>query len=88
VELRVDQTISGVGLQLYGFADGTIVAQKGQLEPGEKRHEQASSAGGGVRIFIDRSVSIGAEIAVPLREHYSEGGESDPRAFFNATARF
>ncbi len=87
VELRVDQNVSGVGLQLYGFADGTIVAQKGQLEPGEKRHEQASSAGG-VRLFIDRSVSIGAEIAVPLRERYSDNGESDPRAFFNATARF
>lgn len=89
VELRVDKTVGGFGLQLYGFADAAIVVQKGALEPGEKRHEQASSAGGGVRFFLDRNVSLNAEIAMPLRERYSDDGEeADPRAFFSATARF
>jgi hemolysin activation/secretion protein len=88
VELRVDETVGGFGLQLYGFADAAIIAQKGELQPGEKRHEQASSAGGGVRLFLDSNVSLNAELAMPLRERYSDEGETDPRAFFSATARF
>lgn len=88
VELRVDEKVSGVGVQLYGFADAAIIAQKGELQPGEKRHEQSSSAGGGVRLFLNRNVSLNAEIAMPLRERYSDGEEADPRAFFSATARF
>jgi hemolysin activation/secretion protein len=88
VELRVDEKVSGFGVQLYGFADAAIIAQKGELQPGEKRHEQASSAGGGVRLFLDSNVSLNAELAMPLRERYSDEGETDPRAFFSATARF
>jgi hemolysin activation/secretion protein len=88
VELRVDTELSGLDLQLYGFADAAVVSQKGQLQPGEKRHEQASSAGAGLRLSLDHGVSLNLEIAVPLRERYSDGGDASPRAFISLTARF
>lgn len=88
LELRVDRNVAGLGMQLYGFADGAVVVQKGTLEPGEKRHEQASSAGGGLRLNLNGYLSLNAEVAVPLRERYADEGETAPRAFFSATARF
>jgi hemolysin activation/secretion protein len=87
-ELRLDHGWDGLGIQLYGFADGAWVEQKGILEPGEARAEHASSAGGGVRLFVNGAYNIGAEIAVPLRERYTKDGDGDTRAFFSASARF
>jgi hemolysin activation/secretion protein len=87
-ELRLDHGWDGLGIQLYGFADAAWVQQKGTLEPGEQRSRQASSTGGGVRLFVTPSLQVGAEVAVPLRDRFSHDGEGEARAFFSAAARF
>lgn len=87
-ELRIDHGWDGLGIQLYGFADTAWVEQKGVLEPGENRDVHASSAGGGVRLFVHGNYNIGAEVAVPLRERYTNDGDGNARAFFSAAARF
>lgn len=86
-ELRLDRFWRSIGIQLYGFADGAYIRQKGVLEPGEERSEQATSAGGGVRLYYG-PVNLNAEVALPLRDRFTDDGEGDPRAFFSATARF
>ena len=68
--------------------EAAALAQRGGIRPGEKRHEQASSAGGGLRLNLNGHLSLNAEVAVPLRERYADEGETAPRAFFSATARF
>ena len=87
-EIRFDHGWKGVGFQLYGFADATFMQQKGTLEPGENRSEQTSSAGGGVRIFVSDRATLGAELAVPLRDRFTDDGSGDTRAFFSSTIRF
>ena len=87
-ELRFDHGWKGVGFQLYGFADATYIEQKGTLEPGENRSDQSSSAGGGVRIFVSDRATLGAELAVPLRDRFTDDGQGDTRAFFSSSIRF
>jgi hemolysin activation/secretion protein len=88
VEARLDEAVGGVEVQFYSFMDAAVVLQKGALEPGERRHEQTSSAGGGVRVFITPQLNVAAEVALPLRERFAPGGDGEARAFFSATARF
>lgn len=87
-ELRFDQGFGGWGVQVYGYADAGWVQQKGELEPGERRSNQTTSAGAGVRVGIGTAINLTAELAVPLRDRFSEGGDGDPRALFSANVNY
>ena len=87
-EARYDSQLSGIGFQVYSYIDAAFIAQKGILEPGEKRHEQASSTGGGIRMFVSTRATVGAEIAVPLRDRFTDKGDGDTRVFFSSTIKF
>lgn len=87
-EVRYDQMMMGFGVQIYSYADGAYVQQKGTLEVGEKRSESAASAGGGVRVFVNEAINLNVEVGVPLNKEFTKGGQGDTRAFVSAAARF
>jgi hemolysin activation/secretion protein len=87
-EIRYDHMMMGLGVQLYSYADAAYVLQKGTLEVGEKRSETASSAGGGVRLFLGDAINLNVEVGVPLNKEFTKGGQGDTRAFVSAAARF
>jgi len=63
--VRIGATRTNV--QIYGFADGGAIWQKGRLIPGERRSANAVSAGGGFRLDLGERISAGVEASRAVR---------------------
>nr|WP_321361556.1 POTRA domain-containing protein [uncultured Hyphomonas sp.] len=60
-------TSQPVALQIYGFADGGAVWQKGALQPGEKRERSGASGGVGLRTSLGNGLNASVEISHQLK---------------------
>lgn len=54
--------------QLYGFADGGVVRQQGDLVPGEQRERRMASAGGGLRLETAQGLVASFELSRALHK--------------------
>lgn len=72
------------GLQVYAFVDGGLV---NDLDDG-RGESSLFSAGGGLRLDVDRRTDASFEIALPLSDDRSDTGGKDPRVRFSLTRYF
>lgn len=81
VKLRWTSEIGSLGIDLYGFADGGLVWQKGALQPIERRERSAASAGIGTRVQLTKWLSGLVEANWAVRQ--PSGAVSDGDFKFN-----
>lgn len=73
--------------ELFSFADGAAVRQKGTLTDDERRAQRATSIGAGVRLATRFGLSGEAMVTLPMSRSLAPEGR-EPRFFFSLNARW
>lgn len=91
-ELRWSKFLQNAGqtwfTQLYSFADGGIVRQRGALIPGERREQRMASGGAGIRLDIDNRFLGNLELSVPVHKPNDVVSSGSLRLSGGVTVRF
>lgn len=89
MELRRDFFIGEQGfLRWYGFADVGAVYRKGDLSPGERRNDKASSLGTGLRFSLGMHAYGDLGVAFPIDKTGTPRGERNPKWLMSFTMTY